>query len=242
MELRSPASKAGLFLFPPEKSACPPGTKILDCQAVQNMLDTLASWFTAIGTVAVAIMAIWGDAIRSRVAGPRLTITLRPRGDANPRNDGTRSIYHHVIVENNHGWSAAEAVRVLVVDIAKRGPDGSFFPQPPITPLQLSWAFPQFQEILPTIPSSGPARTCDLGYLDEGSQRFRLSTYIFPNNFPGAIIAGEAIRVVLIAAAQNGQSRRLHVEISWDGKWSNDLDEMQRHLVVKEVPSAAAPQ
>ena len=56
-----------------------------------------------------------------------------------------------------------------------------------------------------------------------------------PNNFLGYITAGEAMRVTLVASAHNGNSEPLVLEVSWDGRWSAELDEMQRHLVIKPV-------
>ncbi len=102
-----------------------------------------------------------------------------------------------------------------------------------IAPLQLTWAFPTFHELLPTIADSPD--TCDFTALDERSGKLRLSTYIVPNNFRGYIEAGQGMRVTLVAEAHNAKSEPLVVEVSWDGKWSANLEEMQRHLVVKEV-------
>jgi len=148
---------------------------------VENRLDTWAAWFTAIGTVAVAVVAIWGDWIRARLAGPQIALALRDeRGDLNRRNDGVKEIYYHLFIANRRLWSPAEAVRVLVVGLAKRRPDGSYLAEPLVAPLQLTWAFPTFHELFPTIADSD---TCDFGAIDEHSGRFRLSTYITPNNF-----------------------------------------------------------
>jgi hypothetical protein len=36
------------------------------------------------------------------------------------------------------------------------------------------------------------------------------------------------------AIADNAESKPLHIEIAWDGQWSEDTRQMQQHLVVKE--------
>jgi hypothetical protein len=178
---------------------------------------------TAIGTLAVAVVAIWGDWIRARLAGPQITLALRDaRGDLTTRNDGRKEIYFHISVKNHRLWSPAEAVRVLVVGVAKRRPDGSYLAEPLIAPLQLTWAFPSFHELFPTIADSD---TCDFGALDEQTKVFRLTTYITPNNFRGTVIGGEAIRATLVASAHNARSKPLVVEVSWDGVWTTDLEE-----------------
>ena len=202
----------------------------------QDVAEGWAAWLTAVGTLAVAILAIWGDWIRDRVAGPKLELALRnDHGDLNPRNDGTREIYYHIAVNNRRRWSPASAVRLLVVGLARRRPDGSYLAEPLVTPLQLTWAFPTFHELFPTVAVSD---TCDFGAVDESSGRFRLSTYIFPNNFRGFIEGGEAMRVTVVAEAHNGRSEPLVLEVSWDGQWFPDLDEMRRHLVIRPIDAS----
>lgn len=189
--------------------------------------------FIAIGTVAVAILAIWGEKIRDWMAGPRLEFKLHnARGDITTRQDGLRTIYYHVKIENKRQWSPARRVRILCTAISKKAPDGSFVQEPLIIPVQLTWAFPSFHELLPNIATDD---ICDLGFLDENSRQFRLSLYIYPNNFRGFISANEAMRVSLIASADNFTSKSPYVlEISWDGNWNSNLEEMQKHLVIKE--------
>ena len=202
-----------------------------------ELTNTLAQIFAAIGTVAVAILAIWGEKIRAAVAGPKIEFGLNdPKGNLTIRANGKRTIYYHLQLLNRRAWSPASHTRVLVTAIEKKRPDGTYFPESLIAPLQLTWALPQFHELLPTIATRD---VCDLGYLDEDSQRFELSLYIKPNNFTGFVEPGQSMRVKIIVAAHNYESKKPTVlEISWDGKWHSDLSEMQKHLVIKEVQSA----
>ncbi|MEA2051366.1 MAG: hypothetical protein U9O90_00840 [Euryarchaeota archaeon] len=190
--------------------------------------------FIAIGTVAVAILAIWGEKIRNWMAGPILEFKLHnARGDLTTRQDGQRTIYYHVKIENKRQWSLARRVRILCTAISKKAPDGSFVQESLIAPVQLTWVFQSFHELLPNVATDD---ICDLGFLDENSNQFWLSLYIRPNNFRGFISANEAMRVSLIASADNFTSKSPYVlEISWDGNWSSNLDEMRKHLVIKEV-------
>jgi len=41
--------------------------------------------------------------------------------------------------------------------------------------------------------------------------------------------------VEVVAVADNGQSKPIRIEVAWDGNWSDDTEEMSRHLVVKEI-------
>ena len=188
----------------------------------------------AIGTVAVAILAIWGEKFREWLAGPDLEFKLHnARGDLTNRQNGQRTLYYHVRIENKRRWAPARRVRILCTSISKRAPDGSFVKEPLIIPVQLTWAFPSFHELLPNVATNDVS---DLGFLDEKGGHFKLSLYIYPNNFCGSISANEAMCVSLIASADNFTSKSpYNLEISWDGKWSPNLEEMQKHLVIKEV-------
>jgi len=206
-----------------------------------SSVERAASVFTAIGTVAVAIAAIWGDWIRSKIASPRLELSLVSRSDQTKTGAGLLRIYHHIHVRNTRQWSPAKNVRIVVQSLMRKGADGTFFPEYLILPLQLCWVFPNSHELLPTI---GPEDRCDLGWLEQTPppsagpktiEQFKLSTYITPNNFRGFVRANESIRVIVIALSENAESKPLLVEISWDGVWSPDREEMERHLVVKQV-------
>jgi len=138
------------------------------------------------------------------------------------------------------GLESCNGVRVLVVGLARRRSDSSYIAEPLVSRLQLTWAFPEFHELFPTITDG--TETCDLGYLDGSAvEHFRLSTYIAPATFPGYVGRNDALRVTLVASAHNGQSNTLIVEISWDGIWREGEGEMQKHLVVKDVsPSGSS--
>jgi len=205
------------------------GEVVLDKEA----LVAGAQVFAAVGTVSVAVLAIWGDWFRSKLAAPRLELKLRDRrGNLTSRGNGTATVFYHLVVNNHRHWAPATHVRVLLTRYEKRLPDGTYFPEPLVAPLQLTWAFPQFHELLPTIAKTD---TCDLGFLDQGAAQFRLSLYISPNNFSGFLRSGEAMRVHLVARADNAETAPLVVEIAWNGQWSQDMDQLQRHLVVREV-------
>lgn len=199
----------------------------------------LAAWVEAIGTVVVAILAIWGDWFRARLAGPKLEVMLHdPAGALTWRSNGRATRYYNIRVTNSRSWSPADRVRVMVRKLERRRPDGAFSEEGLTTPVQLVWAygFSKGRERFPTIATED---FCDLGFVDEGEAQFLVSCYDQPNNWRGHISANGALRVHLSVDAQNYTSRSaLVLEVSWDGQWVPDGEEMQRHLVVKELPRA----
>lgn len=191
----------------------------------------------AAGTVAVAILAIWGEWVREKLAGPKLQLTLHdPEGEPLTISDGTPARFYHVKVINKRRWSPAKNVRVLLVKLNKPAADGSFPAAALSGPLQLTWQHPQFHPVFPTI---GPDDVCDLGNLQQG-RGFVLAPYVTPNNFQGFLRSPGKLRAELIAVADNAESAPLLVEIAWDGQWSDDTNEMKNHLVVKQISSIDA--
>ncbi len=191
----------------------------------------------ALGTVAtilVAILAIWGEYVRSRFAGPRLSLTLHdPEGEAIARSSGEMTRYYHLKVSNRRRWAPARNVRVVLTSIIKPAADGTLPARRLSGPLQLTWQFPQ---IHPQYPTIGPDDICDLGCLVRG-KGFELTPYVIPNNFEGHLDQPGRMLVEVQAVADNAESKSLTIEVAWDGKWSDDTAEMRRHLVVKAANS-----
>jgi len=82
--------------------------------------------------------------------------------------------------------------------------------------------------------------TCDFGFLDEtGNQRaFRLAIALLPNNVRGHVGRDECVRFEVVATGQNVFSLKpTVVEVSWDGQWTENQEEMKRHLVIRPVSS-----
>lgn len=203
-----------------------------------QFIDTLASVFTAIGTVAVAVLAIWGDQVKDYFLGPRLTLSLvSESGDLTKRASGASVYYYHLRVTNGKRRLPARGVRVVVQGISKRAPSGAFVQQPLVYPLQLVWTPMEPGEVERTIVQNS---TCDFGFLDETSneQAFRPAVLLLPNNFRGYVKTDQCVRFEVVATGQNVFSLKPTVfEVSWDGRWTQNQEEMKQHLVIRAVSS-----
>lgn len=51
----------------------------------------------------------------------------------------------------------------------------------------------------------------------------------------GYLEPNEKMRVEAIAVADNAESNPVCIEVSWDGLWSDDASQMEKHLVIAEV-------
>jgi hypothetical protein len=68
--------------------------------------------FIAFGTIAVAVLAIWGDWFRFNLAPAKVTLDLHtPDGDPALFSTGTRAMFYHLKVINQRGWFRPNSTR-----------------------------------------------------------------------------------------------------------------------------------
>lgn len=188
----------------------------------------------ALGTIAVAIIAIWGDFIRSKFAPPKLAIQPHNlRGTVTRYTNGPRVLYYHLKLFNLRPWLSCKNCRVLLKAIYRRGPDNQFSPLSVPVPPQFVWAPAEFT---PTVITITREHIIDFGALAEGSDSFRPVLYFYPNDFQGFVHANEAVRYSLEILADGYASARYQVfEVAWDGNWTDNLDDMSRSLTIREI-------
>ena len=196
----------------------------------------VSQWGLAVATMVLAVVAIWGHIIRNLWLGPRLRVGLKnPRGEVSTFSDGVVSRYYHLRVWNERRAAPAHNVRVVIRGLYRASADGTMALTPLSGALQLTWQFqgwnPQFQTI-------GAESTCDLGFLRRGED-FQLSTAFRQISFDPTVRPGNKVIVVLMALSDEGESIELRLEIAWDGVWSEDSEELARHMVVREADSRA---
>ena len=194
----------------------------------------------AIGTISVAILAIWGERIRSLLSPPKLVIEAHNdfRGDPNilTTPNGQRvgkGMYYHLKVVNKRPWLPIKNCRVLLMGISRRGPDNVFHPSSLVVPSQLVWAPASFSPALVTVTKE---QIFDLGNICEGESAFNPALYSTPNNFMGFVKENEAVRYELAIEADNYSSNIYKViEVAWDGVWEFEPDKMENHLRIREI-------
>jgi hypothetical protein len=188
----------------------------------------------AVGTLAVAVLAIWGEWFRAKLAPPKLKIVPHtPEGSLTRFTDGPRVYFYHLRVVNDRPWAVAKNCRVFLRALYKRCPDQQFHPLPFAVPLQYVWSP---AETTPTVLNISKDQVLDFGRLPEDADRFTPVLYSYSNNFQGYLGAGEAIRYALEVVGDGFGWRRYQVfEVAWDGQWYDSKEEMSRHLVIKEV-------
>jgi hypothetical protein len=183
-------------------------------------------------------LQFWGDRVRDYLFGPRLTLTLvNERGDLTSRFNGDRLYYYHFRVTNGKRRIPGQGVRVVVQGISKRAPNAAFVQQPLVYPLQLPWTPMEPGELERTVVQQS---ICDFGLLEEkgNARSFLLAVPLVPTNFRGHVGRDGCVRYEVVATGQNVFSLQPTVfEVSWDGQWTENQEEMKRHLVIRTVSS-----
>lgn len=200
-----------------------------------EILNLIANGLVAIGTIAIAILAIWGDWFRSKFIPPKLSIQVHNfHGDLTSYAGGTPVLFYHLKVVNYRSWSPAKNCRVLLMAIYKREPDDSQFHRVNFNvPSQFFWA--PF-EITPPQITLAKEQILDFGKIEKTENKFKPCLYLIPNNFQGYVEAKSAIRYALNIVADNYNSDKYQVfEVSWNGQWSDNLDIMAQNLIIKEI-------
>jgi hypothetical protein len=198
----------------------------------QFWIQTGVQVATVVATLTLAGIAIWGEAIRAKWLGPRLTLRLfDPQGERIDLTDGTPSRWYHLRAANERRSAHAVNVRVVLTKVSRPSADGHVRPTLLSGPIQLTW---QHGHSLPQYPTLGPALNADLGFVTSNGV-FRLTPVFVPNNLDVEIRPGQRVVVEALAISDQAESRAVCVEIAWDGVWSEDATEMGTHLVVKEV-------
>jgi len=188
-----------------------------------------------VGTIFVSILAIWGEWFRSKCAAPKLSLHphLLLKGTVTRFSNGPRVIYYHLKVVNARTWATATNCRVLLRAIYRRGPDQQFHQLPMAVPLQFVWAP---AELTPPVVRISAEQILDFGCIAENEDAFQPVLYSYTNNFDGYVHKNEAIRYSLEIIADRYMAKQYYtVEVAWNGVWADNLDEMARNLMIREI-------
>jgi len=195
---------------------------------------------SAAATVLVAILAIWGDKVRERLAGPKLELhpknlqgdRLNPDVIESHKHGPTMRYYLDVV--NRRTWVLAKEVQVRCTKAFIKRPDGTYTEQPFEYPAAFKWTTDEGYVVWKA--SFKESYRCDLGQLREGSGSFVLSVRTAAPGFPSTVTPGQSIRYNFEIDASNFLSKRLLcLQIDWDGEWRSDRSELAKHLVVKII-------
>jgi hypothetical protein len=205
------------------------GQQMTQAEQINAVLYAL----TALGTLLLAVLAIWGDCIRSRLTGPRLKLVLQNcRGSLFRTNTDAARMFYHLSVVNERPAAVATNCQVRLKQLWRRMPNGQFAESRVSYPLTLCWPPSEYTPISITVRRDNPV---DFGFLEQ-DKCFTPNARYFPNGFEGMVRADDAVRYGLEVVSDQFVSQKLQVfEVSWNGKWSTDPAELEKYLAIREV-------
>ena len=203
-------------------------------------MTTFWTFLTALGTIFVAILAILGGKLRSCIFRAKLLIEAQNnfQGDLitinfPPPQPSNLRYYYHLKVTNKNRSITPNDSQVLLKRISKKGPDGIFYDVPLAYPLPFYWTPDVTRPEFITIRNE---EVFDFGRIDKNGSHFIPCTRFIPNNFRGYLAPNESMQYHLQIVSDKYISSKLQVfEVSWDGNWSDNPEEMKRYLIIKEI-------
>lgn len=195
-----------------------------------------ASIITAVATVLLAAIAIFGDSIRRYFYRPKLKVVLEhPEGDLTTISpSGTPSRWYHLTVSNTQRQFPFHNVAVHLLELHAMHSSGDW------TRVwrgnaALGW---RYEEIGFQPKTVGHSRDVDLCYVKKDVSVIKFRMPFFPNNLKNEVeqlSLAFRIKLTLQAFGDEGDSEKIVIEISWDGVWLDGSNEMRNHFRVKQI-------
>ncbi len=203
----------------------------------QFWLSWIVQALAAIGTIAAVIVALFASRIQRVLFPPKLELVLKSNSVKTGYVLGDRTVgarWFHAQVRNPRRWLGVTKVKIVFLKLEEANPSGQFRPIWQGETI-VRWEHP---EASPTLADIGHPACCDLCCLVEHD-----GLQIFPRDGLGRVepLWREATKIILTLQARGieADSNLLRVMIGWDGKWSDDEDDMARHLSVLDVSASA---
>ena len=190
----------------------------------------------ALGTWALAAVALWGDWFKSLFPFLRPELIIEPIGlsDIIEQNSGKKARYFHLRVRNTRPGRLppAHEARVLITRVEKEDAAG----QPTIVfgeTVPVTWVR---GEIYPLLRTIGPDAEANLLWVREDGW-FQFEPIVWPNHFPKPVQQGTAkFWVTVQVQSIEAHSKPLRLKVAWDGRWHEGASEIKKHLVVTADP------
>lgn len=187
--------------------------------------------FSAIGTLAVAVLAIWGNLIKSIFAPPKLRIieynSVGQLGYSG--NPGVPALYFHLKVINQRRWAPALNCRVVLSEYYKLLPDGTWDRSEMIVEPIFKWSPSDHTRKWETVHSQ---HVFDFVKLTKGQNIEPCLNRSF-NDFGGYVVRDKSIRYGIRVISDEFEQKKPQVfQVDWNGIWPQDSEGM---VIIKEI-------
>ena len=187
----------------------------------------------ALGLFGVILVTLFNDWIRKKIFPGRLTVEILDKnGELTTLDNGHKVVYYHLrIINKRH--VIVHKCRVFLKRIQKRNGSGIFEDIPLSVPPSYIWTP---AETSPEGVDIVLEKIIDFGYIMDNGKEFKPTVTPILNSFKGNLSKNETFRYHIETVAKNYHPRKLIcIEVSWDGEWPTDLQDMHKHLIIKTV-------
>jgi hypothetical protein len=204
----------------------------------QVWIDLIVKVLGTVATFAAVFVALFGSWLRNKLWPPELRIALSStEGYAsqffilNDERSGqirhvTDGLWYFVKVDNTTRWNPVTGVHVFLLSMEEPDAAGQY---------RVTWfgraALGWRHEANPQPKQVGYSAEVDLCHVLKQPLQLLLSP-IIRGQAPVGFDQPIRMRLTLQASGVEADSNVLRINVSWDGKWSDNKDEMKRHLVV----------
>jgi hypothetical protein len=182
------------------------------------------------GVVMVALISSW---IRKKIFPAKLTVeVLDKNGELTILDNGQKVVYYHLRIINERSVIVHNC-RVFLKKIQKLLPDGQYHEIPFSVPPRYVWSP---AESTPEGIDIVVEQVIDFGYIIDSAKEFKPTVTPILNSFKGNLKQNESFRYFIEIIAENYRPKKLiGIEVTWDGNWPEDLDEMHKSLIIKKI-------
>lgn len=208
-----------------------------------EFMNIAVNVLVAIGTIAVAILTIWGDWIKSRLFHPQLKLICIENEDLSKydyiHENGEKIFFYHLKVVNTGGANATNC-RVLLRELHEK--EQEVFKKFTLSvPPAFTWAPLKNTQNITTVfrKQSETLAFCRVPVRDNKNERKLHIVLDSQQYFQGLLDIGKTYRLGLEIFCDNWVQSPSHLqffEVSWDGEWSDEPKELfGKHFIVKDV-------
>jgi len=202
-------------------------------------LSVLTNIFIAIGTISSVFTAVYLEKIKSCIFKTKLSIEILDyKGELTQWANGSRVYYYHIVFKNLKPGRTIRKCSVFLKKIQKLNANGEFIDLPITVPPRFIWAP---SETSPEAIDIISEQVLDFGVIEEPIKDVVISKF-YPVvtkqffDFKGNTCKNETLRYHLDIISENYKQKKLTIiEVTWNGKWSENTVEMMNNLKIRKI-------
>ena len=216
---------------------------ILDCPPPSFWSSTAPQWFAAIGTFALAIVALFQQWFQRLVVRPKLRLDAHvspPDAEKTRWRDGT-DVYYFRLAVTNTGNAEARDVQVYLASVEKLRQDNTYESLDRFSPMNLLWAHLGSATRAVLVPKMPPV-FCDLAYICDPKRLTKDAEGAVVQLAPGVpilvlqlevkpysgghLLEPHIYRFHIKLVAANHKPIPYTLDVNFPGKWFDDKNQM----------------